>query len=1511
MPAPIVSYWAGGPLDYIALSAVTSWVQQGHDVTLWHHNACPLILPSGVIPRDAAILLDPAAVREVDQHLIPDRIRWEALAHQPGAIYVPIDHFLLSALELPEDGFLLARESTDYVAPGPIALPQDSEELSFLRDLANDPTPIPPWMEAGDQRALHDAEEPVPAGHLPWGLLGATALTHILQKTGRLENTQDAEVFFPVAFRDRGKLLKRKQLIEGVVTAKSLGLPLYREALLSDIARELNGLPRFWCPLAEALRKTEVEPRAHLPRNIVLPDSDNRWRPKSGAPSLLPTPDMIPRARKPDERICILTCMKNEGPFILEWVAHHRAIGFTDFIVYTNDCTDGTDELLDLLVEKGLITARRDNPWRTEEASTAGDPQRAAMWHAENDPLMSEMDWIMPMDVDEYLTIHVGKGHLDDLFAARPDATMISAPWRLFGNNDLKRFEDSFVTERMTRAAPVDVKTPYMSWGFKTLLLNDGVWGKLSVHRPRNPDPHREDEVRWYAGSGARMPESFLRTGWRVMDEQRGHELVTLNHYSVRDAESYLVKRDRGRVNHIDQDQGLAYWFRMNHNVVSDTRIERRKTETRAAFDAMMADEQIASAHRHCVTAHKAKIEELHARPDHAALYSAVTGPVLERLSKLAPHISNKMFTAGPQALHPGFVDWVKEWDEQTPLPDALDQMLPLPSFEADADRLLPNDAPIRFSDNVEQSPLANARAPGEANEEAVAPMTPPRPPIPRRSDERICILTCMKNEGPFIVDWVAHHRAIGVTDFIVYTNDCTDGTDQLLDLLVEKGLVTARYDNPFQPDTPGMSNPQFTAFEDAEKRPEMAQMDWLLPMDVDEFIDVKVGDGTLGALMDAVPYADTISLTWRLFGNDDCATFRDVPVTDRMHRAALPNCRKPYQALGFKTLYRNDGRWKTINVHRPRDPDPMREHELWWVSSSGSQMLPEFRDKGWRISRPHAGYDLVSLNHYAVRDAESYLVKRDRGRVNHVSEDQGLKYWFRMNHNVMRERTFASRTGSVQTARQELLADPQIAAAHQACVAAHQAKIKELHRRPDMAALYTRLTSPLMTNLSRLTPLFGNRIFMPGPDALADDIVDWVQNWDRKQPVPKAFVNPVPREDFVDEAPDTPAVKEPKPTRKGAILTGAASEAAFAGLLARVQPRQGVLTPPETPPPSENIVVITGMKNEAPFILEWIAWHLAIGVKHFLVYTNDCTDPTTRILDRLAEMGHVTHLDNPFKRDAGQKPQRGALNDAAKQKVVRESDWYLTIDCDEFVTLHGGLTTLQELVARSNHPDIISMTWRFFGNGGVHEYDDQPVTRQFVRCAPEYLPRPRLGWGFKSMVRANAPTSKIGVHRPLDLQPDADIRWTNGAGRVMPHEVIENRGIWFSRKNSIGYDLVTLNHYILRSAESFLVKRERGRINHVDQDQGLHYWSRRNYCTEHDSRAADFFDAHVAPVLSELMRDEQLAALHDEAVRWHKNRIALLKAHPDYASLYEAITDPSLDDALFLAAQKSEDAEK
>jgi hypothetical protein len=355
-----------------------------------------------------------------------------------------------------------------------------------------------------------------------------------------------------------------------------------------------------------------------------------------------------PRAAAEGGRTAIVTTMKNEGPFILEWLAYHRAIGVDDFLIYTNDCTDGTDTMLAMLQDKGLVQ-HRENPFRTMDMK----PQHAALQAAEDEPVMRDCGWGICMDVDEFINVRVGDGTLAALYAAMGDANMISLTWRLFGNADVDGYEDRFLIEQFTACAPEVVRKPHQAWGFKTLFRNIDIYKKLGVHRPKGLRPDLWDQVRWLNGSGRPMPREMFRNGWRSSLETYGYDWVQLNHYAVRSAESFLVKRDRGRVNHVDRDQGMNYWFRMNFNADRDTSIQRMIPATRVEFDRLMADPEIAAAHHAAVTAHRAKIAELRGQPTPAAFHAELVSDRMRALCRLQAHFGSAVFAAGPQVIPP------------------------------------------------------------------------------------------------------------------------------------------------------------------------------------------------------------------------------------------------------------------------------------------------------------------------------------------------------------------------------------------------------------------------------------------------------------------------------------------------------------------------------------------------------------------------------------------------------------------------------------------------------------------------------------------------------------------------------------------------------------------------------------------------------------------------------------------------------------------------------------------
>jgi hypothetical protein len=385
---------------------------------------------------------------------------------------------------------------------------------------------------------------------------------------------------------------------------------------------------------------SKIVPKTSLVEHPPLIEmSEGHWGHK---PVRMPElePDTLPKGKG---RRAIVTTMKNEGPFILEWLAYHRAIGFDDIIVYTNDCTDGTDDMLQVLERKGIVQ-HRENPFRDSGLK----PQHAALQASEDEPVIKDAAWVTCIDVDEFVNIKVGDGTLDALFAAVPDANMIAMTWRLFGNGDLHDYRDQPITEQFLRCAPEFARKPHQAWGFKTLFQNIGLFKKLGVHRPKGLNPQLWEEINWVNGSGQPLPREMFRNAWRSTTDTYGYDLVQLNHYAVRSAESFLVKRDRGRVNHVDRDQGLAYWFRMNNNAEEDLSIQKRLPMMKDELARLMSDPEIAAAHTHSVACHRAKIYELRATETYARFFEELTGDRLEKMSRLHAHFGSNVFLSGP-----------------------------------------------------------------------------------------------------------------------------------------------------------------------------------------------------------------------------------------------------------------------------------------------------------------------------------------------------------------------------------------------------------------------------------------------------------------------------------------------------------------------------------------------------------------------------------------------------------------------------------------------------------------------------------------------------------------------------------------------------------------------------------------------------------------------------------------------------------------------------------------------
>lgn len=186
----------------------------------------------------------------------------------------------------------------------------------------------------------------------------------------------------------------------------------------------------------------------------------------------------------------------------------------------------------------------------------------------------------MALDGDEFLTVKVGRGTVQDLTDHFAGNDEIRLNWMDFGSCGFTELSPDPVIERYTLTArPGLIATQPV--GFKT-LFRTRCFARPGIHKPRVP---LTENIRTINGSGIPWDE-IPAPSWRSIDPEK-RKFAQVNHYPIRDLNSFLLKRDRGSASHLDRNVDLKYWAKFDHNDASDLTISRHIPAVRAEMEAL------------------------------------------------------------------------------------------------------------------------------------------------------------------------------------------------------------------------------------------------------------------------------------------------------------------------------------------------------------------------------------------------------------------------------------------------------------------------------------------------------------------------------------------------------------------------------------------------------------------------------------------------------------------------------------------------------------------------------------------------------------------------------------------------------------------------------------------------------------------------------------------------------------------------------------------------------------
>lgn len=313
-------------------------------------------------------------------------------------------------------------------------------------------------------------------------------------------------------------------------------------------------------------------------------------------------------------RFTILTMMKDEGPRLVEWLAYHRLIGADDIWIYSNDCRDGTDAMLDRLAAMGLCRHIR-NP-----VPPGGKPQPHALRHAQRDRAIMAAEWLLVMDADEFLHIKTGDGTLAALLAACPEGTEgVAITWRMMGSNGHRHWSPEPILMQFTRGAPDDFRP---GWGVKT-LFRPFAGARLGIHRP-GPDRARAFAPRWVNGSGVPLPPSFLADGWQGSAATVGYGLAEIAHFAVQSREAFVLRGDRGNVNRKPDKYDATYFAVFDRNEEPHLGLFRWSGWVDALMECWFEDKTLKRLHQASIDWHAHRLADLARDPGHGARMAAL-----------------------------------------------------------------------------------------------------------------------------------------------------------------------------------------------------------------------------------------------------------------------------------------------------------------------------------------------------------------------------------------------------------------------------------------------------------------------------------------------------------------------------------------------------------------------------------------------------------------------------------------------------------------------------------------------------------------------------------------------------------------------------------------------------------------------------------------------------------------------------------------------------------------------
>ena len=226
-----------------------------------------------------------------------------------------------------------------------------------------------------------------------------------------------------------------------------------------------------------------------------------------------------------------------------------------------------------------------------------------------------------------------------------------------------------------------------------------------------------------------------------------------------------------------------------------------------------------------------------------------------------------------------------------------------------------------------------------------------------------------------------------------------------------------------------------------------------------------------------------------------------------------------------------------------------------------------------------------------------------------------------------------------------------------------------------------------------------------------------------------------------------------------------------------------------------DNVGIACMFRNFAPYVKEWMEYHIMIGVDHFWLYDDASTDNSKELLQPYVDKGIVELLSwNDHNADWIPRQIR-AYQDALK-KANGCVTWLAMIDSDEFLFPTKDKSLPECLKKHFDQATGIYANWRNFGTSHIFLKPEEPMLSKLISCSLKFHPRNSVG---KSLVRPERVIINT-MWSPHFCPLSPGYTWCNGEGGHTVQQV--GSELKTDGQNHEGF--IRINHYAFRDEKYF-----------------------------------------------------------------------------------------------------------